>query len=170
MCIFGVGTKKSTKQGVFWYKKSAQLGHTGAISELGKMYFVGLAVKKSYKKALFFFKMAIRNGCSNAQFWLGYMYLKGYGVEKNNAAALKYFRLAAHQGQIRAQCYLGDILIRKTPDDSQNIKEALSWYGKAAMQEDPVAQYKLARVLTYTKNKKEAAAWYSLEKIYRGYL
>jgi len=89
-------------------------------------------------------------GMVDAQTDLAEVYDQGIGVAQNAVLAEKYARLAASQGFPRAQVLLAGILIRSGRED-----EALTWLGKAAVQNDPPAQFMLAIIMIERRDEQQ---------------
>ena len=53
-----------------WHR-SGELGHAGALNNLGTAYFFGRGVKKNEKKAMHYYELAAMRGDENARYNLG---------------------------------------------------------------------------------------------------
>lgn len=99
-----------------------------------------LQKKKDLKTAIKHYTIAAKKDHPLAQYKLGLHYEKGEGVEIDLKKAEEYFKSSADGGNnINAQFHLGQFYDEKgkTPD----IKQAFSYYMKAADQELCTAQY-----------------------------
>lgn len=66
-----------------------------------------------------------------ANYYLGRMYLYGYGQLKNDPLALSFFNKAAEKGVLDAQ-----LLLAKKALNEKDFEKALTWFKKAASQND----------------------------------
>ena len=120
----GSGTAKNPSQAIYWYEKSAALGNSGAINELGDAYFHGYVYVMDHKKALTNYINAVARGSkkalANLEKWsqtdtsaqkeLGGMYYYGKGVKKNFNTAYRYFDQCAIRNDGTCFFFLGKIL------------------------------------------------------------
>lgn len=84
-------------------------------------------------------------GDKEAQFHLGTLYLKS-GARQNFDAAYQWLRRSADQGYADAQVSLG-LMYRDgiTPEKKKSLSDMVSWFQKAAAQNNPRANYWLGR-------------------------
>jgi len=96
------------------FQKAMELGHAGAIYELGLMYKFGNGVQKDFEKAAELLEKAA-NGDNldietrRAQFWLGNMYRNGECGPADNEKARYWYKKAAALGEASAQKVLKDM-------------------------------------------------------------
>jgi TPR repeat protein len=133
---------KSDEQAFACYSRAAELGHAGALHNLGLMYESGRGIAKDETKAADYYRRAADEGNPDAQYSLGVIYEFGRGVPKDEAIAAEWYRRSAEQGDAEAQYYLGCRYaegrgVRK--DDAR----ALRWLLESASQGNAEAQYKL---------------------------
>ena len=95
-----------------WFQKAAMLGDTGAMYEVGSIYYRGATPKfSSFKKAMeWFHKATTPNqdtlhpyGNADAIYWLGVMNFYGEGIEAMPFAANIYWMLASLQNHKKAE-------------------------------------------------------------------
>ena len=160
----GIGVDKDYDQAAYWYRKAAEQGNKEAQFGLGICCYIS----HDYRQAVDWFRQAAKQGEANAQYHLGFCYQFGTGVDKNNQKAMYWYGKAAEQGNedakeqlktidniknsqtytfferyikkaesgdVEAQCFLANHYHSKG-DHSQ----ALSWYHKAAEQNNTDAQ------------------------------
>ncbi|MBF0288104.1 MAG: caspase family protein [SAR324 cluster bacterium] len=99
----GYGLEINNVEAVFWFKQSAQKGHSWAQTRLGFMFRNGLGAGQDFSEALSWYQKAADQGHAQAQFNLGGMYWKGYGIPKDKKQAVVYYQKAANQGHRMAQ-------------------------------------------------------------------
>ena len=85
--------KGNFSQAVSWYKKSADQGYSGALNNLGNMYYLGEGVEQDCKKAMLYYHKAIQSNGYNAvaAFNLGELYETGKCVKKDLKHAAKWY-------------------------------------------------------------------------------
>ncbi|MBK8639966.1 MAG: SEL1-like repeat protein [Chromatiaceae bacterium] len=159
----GRGLEKDEVQGVNWYRKSAEQGHTKAENNLGVMYLDGKGVAKDEGEAARWFRKAADQGLPQAQNNLGEMYETGQGVVKDLTKAMGWYRKAAEQGYAPAEFNLGG-MYDKGQGVGQDPDEAVHWYRKAAEQGHVAGQLSLAWMYEkgqgVTQDAVEAVRWY----------
>jgi len=125
--------KNDHKQGVAWFQKAAEQGHTEAQYELGSCYYNGLGFEKNNTQAIFWLKKATGQGHKEAE-------KLALQIKQEEAQRQKeeQMRNAAVQGDSQAQFDWGDLLCKKN-----DYEQGVSWFQKAAEQGHAEAQYKL---------------------------
>lgn len=114
-----------------WYKKSGEKGFSGAVANIGNIYFFGKGVKTDYKLAFeYFTKSEKMNGNKWAMYMLGRMYRNGYYVEKDDKKAVEWFQKAADQMEYNAIGSLG-IMYEEGRGVPRDYKKAAQLYTKA---------------------------------------
>jgi hypothetical protein len=162
---------------------AATLLHTGAIAA-GSDIWASL-----FRETL----LQARNGDSEAQYNVGAMYQNGRGVEASRDKALEWYTRAAEQGNSKAVSRLGLMEANRSSFNSElqqaengsaesqynvgnmftkgngtgiDLKQAVSWYEKAASQGHIKAAYKLGLAhyegAGVRKNGKQALKWFSI--------
>jgi TPR repeat protein len=129
----GYGVQKDKAEGVKWYRKAAEQGHSVAQCKLGVCYRNGRGVQKDEVEAVKWYRKAAEQGYSEALNLLGFCYQKGVGVEKDEAEAVKWYRKSVEQGHSVALNYLG-FCYQKGVGVEKEEAEAVKWYRRAAEQ------------------------------------
>jgi TPR repeat protein len=113
MHYLGQGVPEDEKLAMFWLKKAAAQGHTGAMFELGNAYLLGreapLLVPDPDREAAVWYFQAASGGNADAQYHLGLLFLAGKGVVESRKEAANWFRKAALQGHAEAKRALGRV-------------------------------------------------------------
>jgi TPR repeat protein len=127
----GEGVEKDPTEGVGWYRKAADLGHTDAMVELGNAYHNGEGVGKDLNEAFRWNRKAAEGGNSVGMLDIGIQYDTGEGVTKDSIEAARWYRKAADLGHpaamfLLANSYHMGIGVEK------NVSDAFRWYRKAA--------------------------------------
>lgn len=113
--------------------------------------------RSDYSDALENWKKASDLGNKEADFLLGFLY---DGVLQNDKEAFFYFKKAALSGHIQAQVNLG-ARYEVGEGIEKNSENAKFWYSKAAYNQDPVGQFRLASLLQNTfKMNEESHFWF----------
>lgn len=107
MYFKGEGVKPDHRQGLEYFKKSAEQGHVNAQFILGTLYDKGEDVLQDRSVAAKWYRKAAEQGHVQAQFNLGLMYTNGEGVEKDRTQAVQWLTKAARQGHKGAGKLLG---------------------------------------------------------------
>eukprot|EP00899_Mesostigma_viride_P024620 jgi/Mesvir1/5342/Mv15430-RA.2 len=124
-----------------YYQYSADMGHVGAQSAIGKMFKWGVkGLPRDYAQALHYFGRAAQQGDADAAAFLGHMHANGLGVPPNNDTALEYFFQAANQGQSAALFGLGYMLLLGYGLERDEAK-AVGYFSTAAERGSADAHY-----------------------------
>ncbi|MBN3563022.1 SEL1-like repeat protein [Aliamphritea spongicola] len=140
--IYGesLGRKGDQVKSVELLTKSVAAGYTPAAYYLGIAYEYGRGVEQNLPQAVGYYRQAAAENMPESQFKLGQMLLKGSGVKQDLNLGERWLRLAARAGHQDAQVTLAILLAGK------DHAASLSWYQKAALQENPDALYNLAAI------------------------
>ncbi|MEI6208102.1 MAG: tetratricopeptide repeat protein [Desulfuromonadales bacterium] len=98
MYFKGEGVKADHLEGIDWFRKAADQGHSQAQFLLGTMYDSGKDVIQDRAVAAKWYVKAAEQGHVQAQFNIGLMYVNGEGVEKNRDNAVAWLKKAAGKG------------------------------------------------------------------------
>ena len=105
-----------------WYKRAAELGHSGGQNGVGALYLKGLGVSQDYHKAQQWLHKSADQGYAMAQVNLAYLYYTGKGVAQNISKAEQLLLTPAKQGHHQAMMALSTLY-----DRQGKIAEAISW-------------------------------------------
>lgn len=99
MYFFGeCGILQNDDEAMKWFRKSADTGHLGGITNVGYMYSNGHAVKRNLEEAAKWYKKAAEGGYVIAMFNLAGLYEHGSGVPLSIREAKKWYKKAADLG------------------------------------------------------------------------
>jgi len=112
----GLGTELNYEKAFECYKKSADLGNSSAICNLGKMYYNGFGINKDIVMALALYEKSAGLGNGLAMILLGNHY---YYVLNDYEKAIKLYEKAIKSGNIKAIKIINKI---KYQDDISKIK------------------------------------------------
>ncbi len=113
---------------------------------------------EKYNDALNSWKLASQIGSKEADFLLGFLY---NGVLQNDKEALYFFTKAASSGHIQAQINVG-LKYERGEGTFIDKEKALYWYSQAALNQNDVAQFRLASLLQEEFGKvEESHFWFS---------
>jgi TPR repeat protein len=146
-----------------WFRKAADAGNAGAMSNLGSLYVTGKGVAKDEAEALRWFRKAADAGNAGAMSNLGSLYVTGKGVAKDEAEALRWFRKAAEAGDADSMFNLG-FMYENGRGVTKDDAEALRWYRKAADAGDADSMFNLGFMYEngrgVAKDEAEALRWF----------
>jgi uncharacterized protein len=116
----GDGVPQDYKEGMKWYRRAAEQGHTLAQSTMGGFYESGERVSKDYKEAVKWYRLAAAGAGKEVtlpQMSLGNIYESGgSGVSQNYVQAYAWFNVAATRGNPRATRILLQLSQKMTPE------------------------------------------------------
>jgi TPR repeat protein len=138
---FGEGVTKDLSEAGKWFRTAAAKGEPAGTLNLGWLYGYE---QDDQDAALKCFREAASQGLTEAMYELYLSYWNGKGLTKDRAEAKKWLTQAAEAGLAKAQYRLGYLNDLDTTTWRQNPVEAVRWYRRAADQNWPGAQLKLA--------------------------
>jgi len=138
---FGEGVSKDLREANKWFRLAADQGEPLGTLNLGWVYGYE---QRDEAAALKCYRAAAEQGLSEAMYEMYLSYWNGKGVAKDREEGRKWLTQAAEAGLARAQYRLGDLCELDTSTWRENLVEALYWYRRAADQDWPGAQLKLA--------------------------
>ena len=89
---FGTNVRQRLREGLAWFKMSADQGYASAQNSLGDCYYEGKGVEQDYRKAIEWYQKAAGQGYDEAQYHLGDCYYHGEGVEQDYGKAVAWYR------------------------------------------------------------------------------
>lgn len=159
------GLPRDDVKAVEWYRKAANQGLPKAQTNLGDMYFFGRGgLSQSYLDALSWYLKAAQQDWPDAQYRLGFMYEKGIGTGKDVAKAVQLYHSAAEHGYPEAQNLMGILYSTGADGVTEDDKQALDWFQKAADQGFAKAEKNLGDMYFFghgiDKDFAQALTWY----------
>ena len=112
-------------------KTAAEKGSSGAMVDLGRMYYNEWGVEEDYSQAYTWFEKAAAKNDSEGQRWMGVLYAYGRGVDKDYAKAYEWYLKAADQQNASAMNNIGS-LYEQGKGVEKDYAKAYEWYKKAA--------------------------------------
>jgi TPR repeat protein len=109
--------------------------------------------KKEYKKAIPIFLESAEKGDVKSQSYLARIYVNGLGVNQNYDQALYWASKAALKNDPTSQGIMGYLYLNGYGGLIKDNVKALSYYRKAANQDDPIATDRYAEVLLHGHTK-----------------
>lgn len=108
------------------YNDAAEAGNTGAMNDLGALYYDGRGCEQDFTKAVFYYDKAARLGNRQAQENLGYCYYYGRNMPIDYEKAFHYFALGAFDGHLISLYKIGDMYlngyyVEKNPAEAFHI-------------------------------------------------
>ena len=123
--------KKEYEKMIPFYEKAAQLGHLGAMNNLGFSYYYGYGVEKNVETAADWYKKAAEKNHLLSICNLGDMYIKGIGVERDVKKGVDHITRAAKGGLPRAMYELGLMYLYGNPVEKSREKAVFYLKGAA---------------------------------------
>jgi serine/threonine protein kinase/TPR repeat protein len=159
------GLPRDDVKAVEWYRKAANQGLPKAQTNLGDMYFFGRGgLSQSYLDAQSWYLKAAQQDWPDAQYRLGFMYEKGIGTGKDVAKAVQLYHSAAEHGYPEAQNLMGILYSTGADGVTEDDKQALDWFQKAADQGFAKAEKNLGDMYFFghgiDKDFAQALTWY----------
>jgi TPR repeat protein len=145
--FMGRGGPPDHAAGVKLFQSSAKAGNLLASYNLGLLYLQGQDVTKDLKRAAELFQAAARGGVPEAQYALATLYKEGQGVAKDGKRAMQLMQQAAAAGNLDAMVEFAIAQFNGT-DTPKNQTAAVKVLTRAAKRGSPIAQNRLARVLS----------------------
>lgn len=132
--IDSTGRRESAQdldQARYWFERSAALGNTSAMNDLGTLYGFARGFTRDYGRALQWFRKAASLGSGDAMGDLGTMYYYGRGVAQDYKQARYWWEKAVARDDVSAMGNLG-YLYQCGNGVPQDMKKAMRLYEKAA--------------------------------------
>jgi TPR repeat protein len=126
-----------------WFKLAAEQGSSEAQTELALGYLSGRGIAKDAVLAANWFSRAADAGDPCAQWNLSAILASGgKGIDADLKSAFKWCLTAAEQDFVAAQASLGTLYAQMG-----EVKKAIHWWEKAAIQGDPESKFNIAQTL-----------------------
>ena len=155
----GWGTNANREEGMRWFQRAAEAGHTQSMTRLGTM----LQFQKppgSAERAIAWFLRAAALGDSYGMVRLGFTYRDGHGVAIDSAEALRWFIKAVEAGDGHSMIFVGRIYRSALVSPT----EAVKWFLRAAKAGFSESHIELAMLYDDQKSPvrdpAEAVKWY----------
>ncbi|MDA9982719.1 sel1 repeat family protein [Gammaproteobacteria bacterium] len=190
--IYQLGScvKRDTQFAVKLIQQAAYQGNVTAQRKVGLSYYNGWGVEQDLAYAAYWFREAAKSGDGIAQHRLGLMYQKGIGVNQDLEEAKKWYEKSSAQGDYGSRKALEVVVCemdidscekrfgeetRKRYEERKTLAEArreqkrneFLLLTEAANQGDPVAQYNLGKIYSYSvseyqieQNLSAASTWF----------
>lgn len=142
--------------------EKALSGDAESQCEMGEYYADWSGCHQDYREAIRWYEAAAEKGTERALFEIGRIYdINGTGMKGEKEKALKIYRKLAVRGYPTAQCVLG-MKYRLGDGVVENLKEAVKWLERSAMQGHDAAIRNLADLYRSTGELKKAEKWYGI--------
>lgn len=136
---------------VSYYSAAAEMGHTGALCNLGMTYQLGLGCERDARAACRCYAEAAEDGSDAAAYNLGLCYLRGEGVPHDYRLARNYLTAALNAGRRAAAPLLAEMSEKKKKKQLRHIYSvaaSLHYMGKL---EDAISLRALASELGHAR-------------------
>lgn len=164
----GMGTENDEKKALYWYERAAMKGNIKAQYNCGHRYHMGIGTWKNEQKAVHWLTEAASKGHSKAsdecREWSEEIYenvslIYYWKKEEKYNTALQQFEIAAKLGHDLSQYCLASMYYEGM-GTVQDVDMAISWYEKAAEQNNIQAQNKLGDIYAKKRFYSSACKWY----------
>jgi uncharacterized protein len=157
------GAKRDRAEAAALFEQAAAQGHAGALYNLGVMAIEGDAkTKPDFAKAADYFKRAAELGDGDAAYSYGVLCRSGRGVPLDTAEGAQWIKRAADAGIVAGEVEYAIMLFNGEGVDRNEVAAA-KLFGKAAAQNNPIAQNRLAHLYAIGRGVKQdiaqAVAW-----------
>jgi len=168
MYDMGQGTPVDLALAMHWYAKAAAQNQVAAQHNLGVLHWLKREQDAgALAQARVQWVAAASAGLAEAQFALGLVAVLEGG--EGSEQALDYFEQAAQQGHVQSMVNLGNCLrlagLALDGPDAAALSRAAHNYERAALQDDPLAMYMLARAYWHAEglapDPARAVQWYA---------
>jgi TPR repeat protein len=143
----GRGAPRDRDAALVLLDKAAKLGHVAACYNLALLYLGGDEVGRDFGKAAELLRTASDAGSPEAQYALATLYKEGRGVPQDVIMAARLLGRAAAAGNLDAMVEFGIAQFNGT-GVAKNESAAAEIFVKAARRGNPIAQNRLARILS----------------------
>jgi TPR repeat protein len=148
-----------------WYEEAANGGNTYAQYMLGLIYQLGLTGPADAAQANYWYMSADQHKNSpRAKRMVGQFFADYDNAQYNPEQAFRWYESAALAGDVEAQDNMGDIYLEGKWVE-EDVLSAVKWYGKAAAQRSPYAQYSLGQMFytgypTFPQDYAQSLGWF----------
>ena len=147
----GYGVEKDEDEAQKWqgkavaaWRASANVGDTGAMVRLAKLYEEGDVVELDKEEAVKWYRKGAELGNEKAQFELATCYHEGKGVEEDREEAARWMMKAAEKGTDRGVQWIMGRYYQEGWGVEKSPVEAVKWFERSAKKGFPIAKYYLA--------------------------
>ena len=132
-CYYGISfkIKDNYEMAFHWYQKSAELGNSSGMNNLGRCYYYGNGTKQNYEMAFHWYQKSAELDNSFGMNNLGDCYKNGKGTTQNYEMAFRWYQKSAELGNSFGMNNLGDCY-KNGKGTTQNYEMAFHWYQKSA--------------------------------------
>lgn len=131
-----LGQEIDLDKAIHWYTKAAEQHESGALLNLGALYYHGKGVEQNCQKAFDYLMESGNAGNAEALGNIGTMYNKGKCFKRDAQKAISYFLQAAEAGAYKYYTYIGQLY--HTGDGvKRNRKQALHYFHQASERHHP---------------------------------
>ena len=139
----GEGVAKDGYKALEWFKKSAELGDTDSMTNIGCMYIDGDAIPQDSYKAIEWLRKAGDAGQLSALCIIAEIYRDGKGVPKDVNKAIEWYIKAMNAGNVIAPYNIA-IIYEEGKLVPRNMNKAIEWYKKGVDMGDGASAHSIA--------------------------
>lgn len=158
------GDEEGNKAALALFEKVAGLGHAGAQTEAGRMYYAGIGAQQDLMKAYGFLHKSAMQGDAEGQYLLSLLLIEDHPLLGDWESSESWLRKAAGQDHTLAQVRLGRLLFEEYEPALPSVgEEAFGLFMRASEKGNLEAQAFVGICYNYgvgvKKNEKEAYKW-----------
>jgi len=147
----GIGVERDIEEAYECYLEAASEGFSQGMFSLGYLLFEKAKINRlneDYEKAAYWLRATLDKDPKHPQanFYLGCLFEEGLGVNKDYQSALLYFKRADELGFSKAAVKCGNLLSKQHGLLKPNKTEALRYYKKVTIQNDPEAYFGMGKL------------------------
>lgn len=154
---------KNYTEAMKWYRQAADKGSTGALHNIGSLYYNGLGVPQNLKEAFNWYKKGADLGSTITMHSVAVMYANGIGTTQNYSEARKWYLKAAEKSHAESMHNLS-VMYYHGQGVPIEYNEAYHWAQKAAALGYEASMHNLGVMYELgkgvPKNLQEARKWY----------
>ena len=126
----GLGTKKDSGKGFYWFQQSAKRGDALAMVRLAIAYENGAGTQKNDTESVKWLTKAVELDDPQAKVAMAKRLIEAKGVKKDTSKAIQYLKDAAAQNLPQASFILGNAYLTGAVVD-KDFAQAKKWYAKS---------------------------------------
>jgi len=158
------GTSQDRSEALIWLDRAAAKNHPLAMYELGKLSLGGSGFEANFAVAQAWFERALEHGFIEGYFWIASVGIVDEDAPNDPTENYRSILEKATTGDSSAQTILGIVhAFGETP--FRDVREGATWLRKAALNDQPFAQYLLGQAYVSGSgvpvNHAEARKWFN---------
>jgi TPR repeat protein len=162
MLAEGIGVARDEEEAVLLFRRGAKQDDAICMSYLAQMLVKGRGAVQDEHEALRLYRIAAERDNGQAMVGLGALLMAAEKIPRDEAEGMRWLRAAAEKKNVDGMVRLGSFLMMR--GDPASVREAASWFGRAAERGDAGAMHNYAVMLSagqgVEKDEADAVRWY----------